>query len=188
LWRKRFSRRNRVVVVTFAFLVSLLLAFVSIWNVWTPYLGSLDDRIRNTSEGHFPQSKLSYPLYLNVYHTPFEHRQFDDRSISGNVSFSVLIADAKVMEVDGTFHYLSVPVLIADAKVMEVDGTFSYAAGFYGSMPLQYSLDFPIRNQESFFIFLLILFTLFNIMGALIGIVSTRTLAKRFFGKPSHEG
>jgi hypothetical protein len=166
LWRKRFSRRNRVVVVTFAFLVSLLLAFVSIWNVWTPYLGSLDDRIRNTSEGHFPQSKLSYPLYLNVYHTPFEHRQFDDRSISGNVSFSVLIADAKVMEVDGTFHYLSVP----------------------GSMPLEYSLDFPIRNQESFFIFLLILFTLFNIMGVLIGIVSTRTLAKRFFGKPSHEG
>jgi hypothetical protein len=167
LWRGKFSRRNWVVVVAFAFLVSLLLAFVSIWSVWTPYLGSLDDRIRNTSEGHFPQSKLSYPLYLNVYHTPFEHRQYDDRSISGNVSFSVLIADAKVMEVDGTFRY---------------DGRF------LGSMPLHYSLDFPIRNQELFFIFLLILFTLFNIMGALIGIVSTRTLAKRCFGKPSHEG
>jgi hypothetical protein len=147
-------------------LVSLLLAFVSIWNVWTPYVGSLDDRVHNTSEGYFPQSKLSYPLYLKVYHTPFEHRQFEGRSISGNVSFSVLIADAKVMEVDGTFHYLAVP----------------------GSTPLHYSLNFPIRNQESFFIFLLILFMLFNIMGALIGIVSTRTLAKRCFGKPSHEG
>ena len=165
LWRKKFSRRNWVVVVTFAFLVSLLLAFVSIWNVWTPHLMNLDCRVR-TSEGYFPQSKLSYPLYLKVYHTPFEHRQFDDRSISGNVSFSVLVADAKVMEVDGTFHYLAVP----------------------GSTPLHYSLNFPIRNQESFFIFLLILFTLFNIMGALIGTVSTRTLAKRCFGKLSHEG
>jgi len=167
LWRKKFSRRNWVVVVTFAFLVSLLLAFVSIWNVWTPYLGSMDYRILfNTSEGYFPQSKLSYPLYLKVCHTPFEHRQFDGRFISGNVSFSVLIADAKVMEVDGTFFYRFV----------------------FGSTPLHYSLNFLIRNQESFFIFLLILLTLFNIMGALIGIVSTHTLVKRCFGKLSHEG
>ncbi len=166
LWRKKFSRRNWVVVVTFAFLVSFLLAFVSIWNVWTPYLGSMDYRARALSEGYFPQSKLSYPLYLKVYHTPFEHRQFDGRFISGNVSFSVLIADAKVMEVDGTFFYPFV----------------------FGSMPLVYSLNFPIRNQEAFFIFLLISFTLFNVMGALIGIVSAHTLVKRCFGKLSHEG
>lgn len=147
-WRKKFSRRNWAVVIVFAFLVSLLLAFISIWSVWTPYVTNLDFH-GGEFDGYSPWAKLSYPMYLCVYHTPFIRLLYDGRSISGNVSFTIFITNAKIIEVNGTFSYP--PVL--------------------GEVPLSYSLNFPLFNDgKTFFIFLLTLFATFNIIGALVGI------------------
>lgn len=160
LWRKKLSRRNFSLVVTFAFLVSLLLGFITIWSVWTPYVTNLDFH-GDEFDGYFPWSKLSYPLHLSVYHTPFALLLYDGSYISGNVSFAILVANAKVMKVDGTFRYPPV----------------------FGRVPLPYSLNFPFFDSgEKFFIFLLILFTVFNIIGALIGIASAYTIIKRLGG------
>jgi hypothetical protein len=163
LWRKEFSRRNWLVVVAFAFFVSLLLACASIWSVLKPNASNVDFH-DGEFDGYFPLSKLSYPIYMSVYHTPFERLLYDGIFLSGNVSFTIFITNAKVMEVNGTFHY----------EHFELT-----------RIPLFYSLDFPLFNDlQRFFLFLLILFTLFNVMGALIGIVSAHTLVKRY--KLSH--
>jgi hypothetical protein len=157
LWRRKFSRIDWAVVVAFASVVSLLLAFFSIWSVWTPYITNWDFH-DGEFNGYFPWSKLSYPLHLSVYHTPFIHLLYDGVSISGNASFTILIANAKVMKVNGTFNFLPV----------------------FGRVPLSYSLNFPLfNNKETFFIFLLTLFTILNMIGALVGIALANTLAKK---------
>lgn len=157
LWRRKFSRRAWAVVATFAFLVSLLPAFVSIWSVWTPYTTNLNFH-GGEFDGYFPWSKLSYPLCLNVYHTPFIRLLYDGIRISGDVSFSMFLTNTGVMVVNGTFSYPPV----------------------FGEIPLSYSLNFPFfNNGETFFIFLLALFTTFNMIGALVGIALVNTLAKK---------
>jgi hypothetical protein len=161
-WRKTFGRRVWTVVVVLACMFSLFLAFVSLWNVWTPYPTSWDlgQSYDGEFEGFFPWSKLSYPLYLNVYHTPFNQLTFDQLSgtAHGQVRFSIFLANAKTIEVNGTFWYI-------------------YAV--MGPEPLYYHIDFPLSSYaEPFFVFLLTLFTFFNIVGASLGIILARILHK----------
>ena len=156
-WRRKLSRRDWAVVAAFAFLVSLILAFVSVWSVWTPCTTNLNFH-GGEFDGYFPWSKLSYPLCLSAYHTPLIRLLYDGMRISGDVSFSFFLTNTKVMEVNGTFSYPPI----------------------FGEVPLSYSLDFPLfNNGETFFIFMLTLFTILNMIGASIGIALANTLAKK---------
>lgn len=105
-------------------------------------------------------AKLSYPFYLNVYHTPFEHVAFIGNIGQGNASFSVFFDGARILEINGTFLY---------ALVM-------------GPSPLSYIIDFVFSDSDSFCYFLLVSFTLVNAVGAFLGIVVGKVLAKRVRG------
>jgi hypothetical protein len=158
--RKVFGRRDWAVTIVLVCVISLFIAYVSLSTVWVPKPLSLDVLAagRNSlgeSEGAFPWSKLSYPLYLSVYHTPFEQLTLADGFAHGQVRFSIFFAGV---------------------KILAVNGTFSYFAWVYGSMPLYYSIDFLFSNSYDFFCFLLFTFTYFNIVGALLGIISARAL------------
>jgi hypothetical protein len=162
-YRKVLSRRVWTVVVVLACVSSLVVAFVSLWNVWTPYPTSWDlgHSCNGEFDGFFPWSRLSYPLCLSVYHTPFNQLTFDRLSgvAQGQVRFSIFLANAKAVEVNGTFGY---PYFIM------------------GFMPLSYHIDFPFfSSAERFFVFLLTLFALFNIVGALLGVTLANMLYKR---------
>jgi hypothetical protein len=151
------SRMDWALVAAFASLLSLLLSFISVWSVWTPYTTNLDFH-GGEFDGCFPWSKLSYPFSLSVNHTPFAHLLYDGMRISGSVSFGIYLINAKAVEVNGRFSYPPV----------------------FGKVPLSYSLNFPLFNDgETFFIFLLILFTFFNIVGAILGILVAYTFVKK---------
>jgi len=157
LWKQMLDRREWAIIVAFVSLLSLLLSFISVWSVWTPYVTNLDFH-GGEFDGYLPWSKLSYPFYLSVYHTPFIRLLYDGMYITGDVSFSIFLTNAKAMEVNGTFSYPPV----------------------FGRAPLSYSLNFPLFNSgETFFTFLLTLFTFFNIIGAMLGILLAYTLAKK---------
>jgi hypothetical protein len=77
--------------------------------------------------------------------------------MTGNVSFSVLFGNIKLIQANGTFGI----------------------AAIFGDAPLHYELDFtPFSDKMSFFGFLLILFTLFNIVGTTIGSLLGYVFAK----------
>lgn len=155
--KKTFRRRDWIIVVALTFLFSLLLAFISIRSVWTPSITNQDFR-RGEFDGYFPLSRLSYPLHMSVYHEQYAQIALRGMPVTGSVSFNMFLADTKVSIVNGIFSYPRVS----------------------GRMPLFYFLDFPFFNTgETFFIFLLTLFTIFNIIGALLGIALVYTLVKR---------
>ncbi len=155
--KKTSGRKDWIIVVSLAFLFSLLLAFVSIWSVWTPSITNQDFH-RGEFDGYFPLSRLSYPLHMSVYHEQYAQIALRGVPVTGSVSFNLFLADTKVSIVNGLFSYPHVS----------------------GRIPLFYFLDFPFFNTgETFFIFLLTLFTTFNIIGALLGIALVYTLAKR---------
>jgi hypothetical protein len=157
LWKKRLSTVDWALVAAFASLLSLLLSFISVWSVWTPYTTNLDFH-GGEFDGYFPWSKLSYPFYLSVYHTPFARLLYDGMHISGSVSIDIYLINAKAVEVNGKFSYPPV----------------------FGKVPLSYSLNLPLfNNGETFFIFLLILFTFFNTVGAILGILVAHTFVKK---------
>jgi hypothetical protein len=170
LWfrRKIFDRKYWLIGVTLAVIVSIFLAFISVRFEWRPDIISYD--IPNHPIYQFSTSlwknemvsKLSYPLFLNVYHTPDNLLwQCHIHSRCGNASFQIFLATKKVGEVKGIFKYLDVP----------------------GMSSVVYDLDFPLFKTESdtlnkphFFVFLVSIFTLFNLIGGLGGVVFTRTL------------
>jgi len=160
-WRKVFRRRVWMVVVVLAFVLSLFLAYVSVSSVWTPHPLSSDvfpeRNAPSEYEGVFPWSRLSYPLYLNVYHTPFDQLTWVYPLAYGQVRFSMFFASAKILVVNGTFSYLA------------------YAMG---PMPLSYNIDFLFSHSRDFFYFLLAMVTFFNIIGSLLGIILAKTLHK----------
>lgn len=160
-WRKAFTRRFWTVTIVLVSIFSLFIAFVSVWSVWTPYPTSWDlGNYGGEFGGFFPWSKLSYPICLSVYHTPFDQLTFDqlNRIAYGQVRFNIFLATAKTLQVNGTFDYF-------------------YAV--MGPMPLYYHIDFPLfSSAENFFIFLVALFTFFNIFVASLGIILARTLQK----------
>ncbi len=160
-WRKTFRRRVWTVVVVLACVLSLFFAYVSVSSVWTPHPLSSDvfreQNALGEYEGVFPWSRLSYPLYLNVYHTPFDQLTFISPYAYGQVRFSMFFASAKILAVNGTFFY---------------------RAYIMGPMPVYYNIDFLFSYSRDFFYFLLVMFTFFNIIGALLGIILARTLHK----------
>jgi hypothetical protein len=164
LWRKTASTREVWAKVSaLTILASLALSFLSICSVWTPYISNM-----SVHDGEFngllPFSKLSYPMYLTVYHTPLNLRLFDGGSLSGNASFRILLTDFKVMEVRGSFGY----------------------AAIYGRSHLVYSLDFPaFNNGLVFFLFMLALFTVQNIIGTVLGILLAHTCSSQERAKGS---
>lgn len=155
------GRETWATVVFFVCLLSFLVAYVSVTSVWTPNPQSNDvTRAQNANgeyEGVFLISKLSYPLFLNVYHTPFRQQTFNESVAYGQVLFSVFLANAKIIGVTGTFSY---PIVM-------------------GSMPLDYQIDFYLPQTREFFGFLLTLFTFLDIAGALLGIGLAKILNER---------
>jgi len=102
---------------------------------------------------------------MTVYHTPFREQVAEDSGMTGNVSFSVFVGNTKFIQAKGVFAY----------------------AGMYGASPLHYTLDIaPFNDKMSFFGFLLILFMLFNALGAAIGNVLGYALLKA--GQPKDNG
>jgi hypothetical protein len=159
-WKRTMSTRDWGAVGVLAFLFILLIASISVCSVWTPYVTNWDFH-GGEFDGQLPWSKLSYPFYLSVYHTPFVRLLYNGQRISGNVYFSIFTANMTVMEVDGTFSFPPV----------------------FGRVPLSYSLNFPFSTGYSFFVFLLFLFTLLNAIGALLAtgiayVIATRTFRK----------
>jgi hypothetical protein len=150
--------------IVFTCATSFLLAYVSVASVWTPHPLS-DDVFRQQNalgeyEGMFPLSKLSYPLYLRVYHTPFNSLILENGTAHGQVFFSVFFATANVIRVSGVF-------------------TCFYMV--YGPVPLHYKIDFLFSDSPEFFGFLVALFTFVNIIGALLGIILAKTLYEKVY-------
>jgi hypothetical protein len=136
------------VVVVLACLFSLFLAWNSVWSVWTPHPTIVKP---GETEGVFPWAKLSYPLYLSVYHS--------------NATWIDTVSVGQVQ----------VKVMFVNVRIIEVDGTFSFYGGAFSSGLIHYSFDFT----DALFDSLVILLMLFNIMGAMLGIILAKMLRKR---------
>ncbi len=158
-WRRVFRRRTWAIIIILALGLSFFVAYVSVSNVWIPHPQS-DDVWRSQDasgeyEGVFPWSKLSYPFYLNAYHTPFKQQTLSGRIANGNASLTVFLANA---------------------KLLRVNGTFAYNALLMGPDELYYLFDSLFSQSPNFFGFLLTLFTSFNFIGSILGIALAKTL------------
>jgi hypothetical protein len=145
-----------------ALVFSLFLAYFSVSSVWIPY-GLSDDVLHQQNEfgeyaGTYPWCKLSYPLTLSVYHTPFENLTLINYDAYGSVRFSILLAGTNILRINGIYWYFY-PVM--------------------GPMPLQYNINFLFSDPLQFFCYLLFLFTLFNFAGALLGISLAYAIEKK---------
>ena len=168
--KKRARRIFWVMALILACIFSLLLAYASVTSVWRPYQMQDDvARLQNALgeyEGVFPRAKLSYPLYLNVFHTPADQWTSDGRYDYGQVQFSMFIANLRVTEVDGIFW------------LREIEGP----------TPLHYKIDLIfLSDPETFYVFLIVLFTIFNVIGALLGMVFAEALRARILSRANSQ-
>jgi hypothetical protein len=150
--KKAFGSRVWLMIVLLTLVSSVILAYTSVSSVWVP--NQLSDTVFHQQdalgeyEGTFPYAKLSHPLYLNVYHTPFDQLTFEERRTAhGEVRLTMYFAGVRIFRVDGVFQYF-------------------YAV--HGPTPLHYRLDFPLTGSPEFFGFLLALFFFFNVAGPFI--------------------
>ena len=152
-WKKAFNRRRWAITIVIVLLFSLFLASASVSSVWVPHALSdnvfYQQNVHGEYGGMYPWSELSYPFYLSVYHTPFENLTFRGDYAYGQVRFTIAFAGANVAQINGTFWYFY-PIM--------------------GPSPLQYNIDFLFHDSVEFFAFLLVLYTIFNFIGALVGI------------------
>jgi hypothetical protein len=160
--RRTFSKRRWVTALILALVFSLFLAYFSVSSVWIPH-GLSDDVFRQQNEvgeyaGTFPWSQLSYPLSLSVYHTPFENLTYEGQYAYGQVRFSTLFAGTNILRTDGTYWYFY-PIM--------------------GASPLQYNINFFFSEPFQFFGYLLVFFTIFNLIGALLGLSLAYAIVKR---------
>ena len=100
--KKVFTNKVWIMIFVLGLISSFILAYVSVASVWVPH--QLSDNVYRQQnalgeyEGAFPLSKLSYPLYLRVYHTPFRQLIFEeDGTAYGQAHFSVILADIRVI-------------------------------------------------------------------------------------------
>ncbi len=161
-WRRTFGKRGWITALVLALVFSLFLAYFSVSSAWIPH-GLSADVFHQQNElgqyaGTFPWSKLSYPLSLSVYHTPFENLTLEYPYAHGQVRFSTLFAGTDILRTKGMYWYYY-PV--------------------FGAMPLQYDINFPFSEPLQFFGYLLVFFTLFNFVGALLGISLAYAIEKR---------
>ena len=125
-------------VVLLTLVSSVIFAYTSVSSVWVP--NQLSNTVFHQQdalgkyEGTIPYAKLSYPLYLNVYHTPFNQLTFEERGTAhGEVRLTMYFAGARIFRVNGAFQYL-------------------YAV--HGPTPLHYKLSIfhsPVHRSSSVF-------------------------------------
>jgi len=160
-WKRAFGKRAWTIFIVLICIVSSLIAYVSIASVWTPHPLS-DDVFHQQNalgeyEGVSPFSKLSFPLYLKAYHSPFASLLFEENGTAyGQATFSIYLINRKVIDVSGVFSYFYMVM---------------------GPMPLNYKID--SIDSPTFFALLIALFTLANIVGALPGIILAKTTLKK---------
>jgi hypothetical protein len=157
--KKKLLRKHWYTLFSVGFVFTLLLSFVSVWSAWNPY--ALSGYLHEGN--NLGVSGLSYPLQMNVYLAPLTDQ---GKLIVGNVSFDVLIANAKLLETNGTLSYDLITALLGR------------------SGPVSYQLESPFfSNAIGFFGFLLFLFTLFDMVGFALGLILcyivSRMLASR---------
>jgi len=152
--RKKLLRKHWYMLFSLGFVLTFLVSFVSVWSAWNPY----------TLSGHLHEgnnsgaSGLSYPLQMNVYLAPLTDQ---GNLIVGNVSFDVLIANEKLLETNGTLSYDLITALKG------------------ASGPVSYQLGSPFFSDAiGFFGFLLLLFTMFNVVGFALGLILAYVVSK----------
>jgi len=152
-----------VVTIVLAVVFSLFVAYSSVSSVWVPH--QLSDNVFHEEnalgqyQGMFPWSKLSYPFFMSVYHTPFSQLTFQGSYAFGRARFTVFFANFGVFQIDGTFFYVVI---------------------IYGAAPLHYNMDYGF-SDESLFDFLVVFYTFVNIIGAFIGVIIARTLYRKVY-------
>jgi hypothetical protein len=157
--KKKLLRGHWVILFSVGLVFALLLSFVSVWSVWNPNELSLSLPQYGNYSG---VSAVSYPLWMNFYVTPARQRIVEDDEVVANVSFSVYVANEKVMETNGTLRYVAV----------------------FGSVPVEYELESPFHSDAAaFFDFLLLLFGLFNIVGFALGMLLCYILSRWKIGR-----
>jgi len=144
-----------ITLIAYLTLISMFFAFLSLWIVWTPLITSLTYH-DGEYQGIPPLNKLSYPFFLSVYHTPHLDLRCD-KGCSGIVSFKIFFAIIKICEINGSFSYPSA----------------------FGEFLLNYKINLPFfETKEKFFAFLLATFTIINLAGAAIGILTYSTVKR----------
>jgi hypothetical protein len=93
-----------------------------------------------------------------VYHTPFENLTYEYPYAYGQVRFSTLFAGTNILRTEGTYWYYY-PIM--------------------GPSPLQYNINFLFSEPFQFFGYLLVFFTIFNFVGALLGLSLAYATVKR---------
>jgi hypothetical protein len=79
-------------------------------------------------------------------------------------------------------------MLFAGTGILRTNGTYWYFYALMGPMPLHYNINFVFSDPLQFFGYLLVLFTLFNFAGALLGISLAYTVERRKpIGKTSNQ-
>lgn len=115
-------------------------------------------------EGVFPWAKLSYPFSLSVFHElpPLDGDNLPQNDIRyqyeyGQVQFSILIANLRTIIFNGTYWFEPVR----------------------GWTPMHYKIYSTFSNPDAFYDFLIVLFTILNATGALLGFVVAKTSQAR---------
>jgi hypothetical protein len=83
--------------------------------------------------------------------------------VVGNISFSVFIANVRVLQTNGTLSYA---MMLLPAGGTPVNVTFPF------NVPVHYEFGAPFfSNTTAFFGFLVLLFSLFNVLGFTLGMI-----------------
>jgi hypothetical protein len=162
-WKGGFSRIVWMAIIIFSLAFSLAVANISVSNVWMPVQTRFDVYVKQNSlgeyEGTFPWARFSYPLSLNVYHTP-----------------------SSQLTSNGSYHYgeMHFKVLLASMNFFQVNGTFSeQVSGSFTPLPFEYNISFIYSDPNEFHSFLIAVFMFSNVIGALIGTIMACALHKR---------
>lgn len=160
-----FTKKIWTAIVVFSLFFPLVVSYASTIDVWSPNTTILNIHY-GTYEGTPVLSKLSFPFYLSVYHTPLAQHTYDGVAFSGNAFFHIILVSVKVLDVHGKFSYNPV----------------------FWDRQSSYSIEFPPFNSgERFFALLVILLTIFNIAGSVLGIVIPyEVLRRRRSGELTH--
>jgi len=150
--KRKLLRKHWYLLFSLGLVLAFLVSFVSVWSAWDPYAWSLSLRAGNFSGA----SCLSYPLSMSVYIAPAIQRTVQGARVVGNVS---------------------IDVFIAHEGLVKTNGLLSYAAVF-GSVPVTYQFESPFSDGFSFFSFLILLFTIFNLAGHALGLILAGVVSK----------
>jgi hypothetical protein len=156
--KKKLLRRHWYILFSIGLIFALLLSFVSVWSVWSlwnPYAS-----IASLPSGNYSgTSAVSYPLSMNMHvvNVLLYNTSVGWNEVVRNVSFSVFIANVKVLQGNGTSsYYVGSPLMLKRIPTKSVN--YEFGAPFFS-------------NIIAFLSFLQLLFTLFNIVGFMLGMI-----------------